>query len=119
MNDAFKAVTRYWDRIVHPEQIISSLPQAVAAMLDPADCGPAFIALPQDIQEVACDYPEAFFAPTVHEIPRPRPDRKRVAAGDRTAQDGQAAADHRGRRHALFAAPRRWWRSSRSTTAFR
>ncbi len=76
VNDAFKAVTRYWDRIVHPEQIISSLPQAVATMLDPADCGPAFIALPQDIQEYACDYPEAFFAPTVHEIPRPRADRK-------------------------------------------
>src|SRR5437588_240875 len=44
VNDAFKAVTRYWDRISHPEQIISSLPQAVAAMLDPAECGPAFIA---------------------------------------------------------------------------
>ncbi len=79
VNDAFKAVTRYWDRIVHPEQIISSLPQAVATMLDPADCGPAFIALPQDIQEYACDYPEAFFAPTVHEIPRPRADRNGVA----------------------------------------
>ena len=61
VNDAFKAVTRYWDRIVHPEQIISSLPQAVATMLDPADCGPAFIALPQDVQEIAWDYPEAFF----------------------------------------------------------
>jgi len=74
VNDAFKAVTRYWDRIVHPEQIISSLPQAVATMLDPADCGPAFIALPQDVQEIACDYPAAFFEPTVHVIPRPRPD---------------------------------------------
>jgi 3D-(3,5/4)-trihydroxycyclohexane-1,2-dione acylhydrolase (decyclizing) len=40
VNDAFKAVTRYWDRITHPEQIISSLPQAVATMLDPGDCGP-------------------------------------------------------------------------------
>ncbi len=79
VNDAFKAVTRYWDRITHPEQIISSLPQAVATMLDPADCGPAFIALPQDIQEIACDYPAAFFEPTVHEIPRPRPDRGRLA----------------------------------------
>lgn len=79
VNDAFKAVTRYWDRIVHPEQIISSLPQAVAAMLDPAECGPAFIALPQDIQEQACDYPSAFFEPTLHDIPRPRPDRSRVA----------------------------------------
>jgi 3D-(3,5/4)-trihydroxycyclohexane-1,2-dione acylhydrolase (decyclizing) len=79
VNDAFKAVTRYWDRITHPEQIISSLPQAVAAMLDPADCGPAFIALPQDIQEYACDYPEAFFAHTVHHVPRPRPDKTRLA----------------------------------------
>jgi 3D-(3,5/4)-trihydroxycyclohexane-1,2-dione acylhydrolase (decyclizing) len=79
VNDSFKAVTRYWDRIVHPEQIISSLPQAVATMLDPADCGPAFIALPQDIQEIAWDYPEAFFADTVHNIPRPRPDRDRLA----------------------------------------
>lgn len=79
VNDAFKAVTRYWDRIVHPEQIISSLPQAVAVMLDPADCGPAFIALPQDVQEMACDYPEAFFEPTLHRVLRPRPDREQLA----------------------------------------
>ena len=79
VNDAFKAVTRYWDRITHPEQIISSLPQAVATMLDPADCGPAFIGLCQDIQELACDYPAAFFEPTVHTIPRPRPDAGRLA----------------------------------------
>ena len=83
VNDAFKAITRYWDRIVHPEQIISSLPQAIAAMLDPADCGPAFIALPQDVQEIACDYPTAFFEETVHEIPRPRPDRNRLAEAAR------------------------------------
>ncbi len=79
VNDAFRAVTRYWDRIVHPEQIVSSLPQATAVMLDPAECGPAFLALPQDIQEIAWDYPEAFFAPTVHKIPRARPDRERLA----------------------------------------
>jgi 3D-(3,5/4)-trihydroxycyclohexane-1,2-dione acylhydrolase (decyclizing) len=79
VNDAFKAVTRYWDRITHPEQIISSLPQATGVLLDPADCGPAFIGLCQDTQEIACDYPTAFFEPTVHSIPRPRPDRARVA----------------------------------------
>jgi 3D-(3,5/4)-trihydroxycyclohexane-1,2-dione acylhydrolase (decyclizing) len=78
VNDCFKPVSRYWDRITHPEQIISSLPQAVATMLDPADCGPAFIGLPQDIQEVAFDYPEEFFAAVVHEIPRPRPDQQRL-----------------------------------------
>ena len=79
VNDAFKPVSRYWDRITHPEQIISSLPQAVATMLDPADCGPAFIGLPQDIQELAFDYPEAFFTPTLHEIARPRPDVNQLA----------------------------------------
>ncbi|MGG6896143.1 3D-(3,5/4)-trihydroxycyclohexane-1,2-dione acylhydrolase (decyclizing) [Rhizobium sp. BR 315] len=79
VNDAFKPVTRYWDRIVLPEQIISSLPQAIAAMLDPADCGPAFIGLAQDTQEVAFDYPLAFFEPTVWSIPRPRPDRTKLA----------------------------------------
>ena len=80
VNDAFKPVTRYWDKIVHPEQIISSLPQAIAVMLDPADCGPAFISLPQDVQEIAWDYPEEFFEPTVHQAPRPRPDRNSLAA---------------------------------------
>jgi 3D-(3,5/4)-trihydroxycyclohexane-1,2-dione acylhydrolase (decyclizing) len=74
VNDCFKPVSRYWDRITHPEQIISSLPQALATMLDPADCGPAFIGLPQDTQEQAFDYPAVFFTRTVHEIARPRPD---------------------------------------------
>ena len=78
VNDAFKAVSRYWDRISLPQQIISSLPQAVAAMLDPADCGPAFLALCQDTQEMAYDYPAAFFEPRVWAIPRPRPDRRSV-----------------------------------------
>jgi 3D-(3,5/4)-trihydroxycyclohexane-1,2-dione acylhydrolase (decyclizing) len=74
VNDAFKAVTRYWDRISRPEQIISSLPQAVAMMLDPADCGPAFFALAQDAQAEAYDYPVAFFETKLHRVPRPRPD---------------------------------------------
>ncbi|MDH3581744.1 MAG: thiamine pyrophosphate-binding protein, partial [Hyphomicrobiales bacterium] len=78
-NDAFKAVSRYWDRITHPEQIISSLPQAVGVMLDPADCGPAFLGLCQDTQEIAYDYPASFFEKTVHRIPRPRPDQGRIA----------------------------------------
>jgi 3D-(3,5/4)-trihydroxycyclohexane-1,2-dione acylhydrolase (decyclizing) len=78
VNDAFKAVARYWDRIVHPEQLLSSLPQAVATLLDPGDCGPAFLALPQDVQEIAWDYPATFFEPTVHAVPRPRPDLDRL-----------------------------------------
>jgi 3D-(3,5/4)-trihydroxycyclohexane-1,2-dione acylhydrolase (decyclizing) len=80
VNDAFKAVTRYWDRITLPQQIISSLPQAIATMLDPADCGPAFIALCQDTQEIAFDYPLAFFEPKLWSIPRPRADRVTLQA---------------------------------------
>jgi 3D-(3,5/4)-trihydroxycyclohexane-1,2-dione acylhydrolase (decyclizing) len=79
VNDAFKPVVRYWDRINRPEQLIASLPQAVATMLDPADCGPAFLALPQDVQAEAYDFPEQFFTPTVHHITRPRPDVDRLA----------------------------------------
>lgn len=79
-NDCFKAVVRYWDRIVLPEQLLQSLPQAVAAMLDPADCGPAFIGLAQDTQQVAYDYPEVFFEPKVWKIPRPRADRDSIVA---------------------------------------
>jgi 3D-(3,5/4)-trihydroxycyclohexane-1,2-dione acylhydrolase (decyclizing) len=80
VNDAFRAVTRYWDRIVRPEQLLASLPQAVATLLDPADCGPAFIALPQDVQGEAFDYPAAFFEPRVHRVPRPRPDLEQLQA---------------------------------------
>lgn len=79
VNDAFKSVSRYWDRIVLPEQIITSLPQAIATMLDPADCGPAFIGLAQDTQEKAFDYPAVFFEPRVWKIPRPRPDKAALA----------------------------------------
>ena len=79
VNDAFKPVVRYWDRITHPAQILSSLPQAVATMLDPGDCGPAFIGLPQDIAAEAYDFPEAFFDIHVHTIPRPRPDLTQLA----------------------------------------
>ncbi len=74
VNDAFRPVTRYWDRIVHPAQLLQSLPQAVATMLDPADCGPAFLGLPQDVQAEAYDFPAAFFEPRVHRIRRPGPD---------------------------------------------
>lgn len=83
VNDSFKAVTRYWDRIVHPAQIIQSLPQAIATMLDPADCGPAFIGIPQDTQELAYDYPEEFFVEKTWNIPRPRPSTDQLAAAVR------------------------------------
>ena len=74
VNDAFKAVSRFWDRITHPAQILQSLPAALATMLDPADCGPAFIGLPQDVQGWHYDYPESFFERRVHRIRRQGPD---------------------------------------------
>lgn len=74
VNDAFKPVVRYWDRISHPAQVIQSLPNALATMLDPADCGPAFLGLPQDVQGWTYDYPEKFFAKKVHRIRRQSPD---------------------------------------------
>lgn len=72
VNDAFKAVTRYWDRITSPTQILSSLPNALSVLLSPSDCGAVFIGIPQDIQATAFDCPNEFFAQVVHQIPRSR-----------------------------------------------
>ena len=80
VNDGFQAVSRYWDRISHPAQVIQSLPAALATMLDPADCGPAFIGLPQDVQGWTYDYPEIFFQETTHHIRRQTPDTGEVEA---------------------------------------
>ena len=60
VSDAFKSVTRYWDRISHPAQIVNALPNAIATMLDPADCGPVFLSLPQDVQGWAYDMQSRF-----------------------------------------------------------
>lgn len=79
VNDAFRSVTRFWDRITHPAQILQSLPAALAVMLDPADCGPAFLGLPQDVQGWAYDYPEVFFEKRLHRIRRQKPDDADIA----------------------------------------
>ena len=79
VNDAFKAVSRFWDRITHPAQIIQSLPAALATILDPADCGPAFIGLPQDVQGWTFDYPVSFFDEKVHRIRRQAADAEEIA----------------------------------------
>ena len=73
-NDAFKVVTKYFDRITRPEQILQTLPQAIQIMLDPADCGPACISLSQDVQGEVFDYPVEFFKERIHTIRRPRAD---------------------------------------------
>ena len=89
VNDCFRPVSRYWDRITRPEQILGSLPQALAVLLDPADCGPATLALPQDVQAEAFDFPAWFFDERIHEIERPRPDRHRLAAAARRLRDSR------------------------------
>ncbi|MEQ6901847.1 3D-(3,5/4)-trihydroxycyclohexane-1,2-dione acylhydrolase (decyclizing) [Nocardioides sp. YIM 152588] len=80
VNDAFRPVSRYFDRITRPEQLISTLPQVARVLTDPADCGPVTLALPQDVQAEEHDFPVAMFAERVHRVPRPRPDTADLAA---------------------------------------
>ena len=77
-NDCFRPVSRYFDRITRPEQLLTALPRAFATMTDPASCGPATLAFCQDVQAEAHDWPEAFFAPRVWPARRPRPDEGEV-----------------------------------------
>ena len=83
VNDAFRPVTKFWDRITHPAQVAQSLPSALATMIDPATRGPAFIGLPQDVQSMAYDYPIRLFETTRNEVPRPRPDSSEIVAASR------------------------------------
>jgi len=83
VNDSFRAVTRYWDRITKPDQLLSALPLAVQTMLDPATCGPAFLGLPQDVQAEAYDFPVRLFEPVIHKIARPRADSAQLDAAAR------------------------------------
>jgi 3D-(3,5/4)-trihydroxycyclohexane-1,2-dione acylhydrolase (decyclizing) len=73
-NDAFRPVSRYFDRIARPEQILTALPRALGVLTDPAACGPVTLALCQDAQAEAYDYPEAFFSERMWRPRRPRPD---------------------------------------------
>jgi 3D-(3,5/4)-trihydroxycyclohexane-1,2-dione acylhydrolase (decyclizing) len=75
VNDCFKPVSRYWDRITRPEQILTALPEAMRVLTSPAETGAVTLALPQDVQAEAYGYPNAFFSRRVWHIPRNRPDR--------------------------------------------
>ncbi|CAA9550624.1 MAG: Epi-inositol hydrolase [uncultured Thermomicrobiales bacterium] len=83
VNDAFRPVSRYWDRIQRPEQLIASLPEAMRVLTDPAETGAVTLALPEDVQAEAYDFPAQMFEPRVWRIRRPVPD----------GSDLQAAAD--------------------------
>ena len=74
VNDCFKPVSKYWDRINRPDQLILSLPEAMRVLTSPVDTGAVTLALPQDVQAEAYDYPTAFFRKRVWSIPRNRPD---------------------------------------------
>ena len=74
VNDCFKPVSRYWDRIERPEQLLTSLPEAMRVLTSPADTGAATISFPQDVQAEAFDFPEEFFRKRVWAIPRSRCD---------------------------------------------
>ena len=78
-NDCFRPVSRYFDRITRPEQLLTALPRALSVLTDPAACGPVTLALCQDTQAEAYDYPASFFAPKVWRIRRPLPDRAELA----------------------------------------
>tara|TARA_R110001606_G_scaffold84767_2_gene192609 strand:+ start:8259 stop:10106 length:1848 start_codon:yes stop_codon:yes gene_type:complete len=94
-NDCFKPVSRYFDRITRPEQILLALPRMMSIFMDPSNCGPVCLSLCQDVQAQAHDYPAAFFERRVWRLRRPEP--------DRTELDQLARAFERSRRPLLIA----------------
>ena len=72
-NDAFRPVCKFWDRITRPEQLMSTLVQAMRVLTDPADTGAVCVALSQDVEGESYDYPDYFFQKRVHRIRRPAP----------------------------------------------
>jgi len=79
VNDCLRPVTRYFDRIMRPEQILTALPRAIQTMTDPAQCGPVCLALPQDVQTEAFDCPAHFLQPEVIRWRRPQPEPRELA----------------------------------------
>jgi len=77
-NDCFKPVSRYFDRITRPEQLLAALPRAMAVLTDPADCGPVTLAFCQDVQAEAYDWPEAFFRRRLWPVRRPPADPREI-----------------------------------------
>ena len=89
VNDCFRPVSRYWDRIYRPEQLITALPEAMRILTSPSDCGAVTLSLPQDVQAEAYDYPEELFQKRVWLIRRGQPDqlsRERAVAAIRKAR---------------------------------
>jgi 3D-(3,5/4)-trihydroxycyclohexane-1,2-dione acylhydrolase (decyclizing) len=79
VNDAFRPLSRYWDRIQRPEQLVTAALEAMRVLASPSETGAVTLALPEDVQCEAWDYPEAFFEKRVWRVPRTRPDPEAVA----------------------------------------
>src|SRR5215472_455311 len=79
VNDCFRPVSRYWDRINRPEQILTALPEAMRVLTSPSETGAVTLALPQDVQAEAFDFPDEFFAARTWSMARNRPDEKLMA----------------------------------------
>ncbi len=88
-NDCFKPVSRYWDRITRPEQLLTALPVALDVLTDPANCGPVTLAIPQDVQAMAFDYPVKFFEPRMRKARRIGPDEGELAAAIKALQNAE------------------------------
>ena len=113
VNDAFRPVCRFFDRITRPEQLLTALPAAMRVLTDPADTGAVVISLPQDIQSHAYDWPAGLFAERDWSIRRPQPDGDEVERRPFPADRRGQAADHRGRRRHLLRRYRRARAASR------
>ncbi len=79
-NDAFRPVSRFFDRLTRPEQLLDSLPRTMATLLDPANCGPVTLGFCQDVQAEAFDYPRAFFERRTWRIRKPQPEARDIEA---------------------------------------
>jgi 3D-(3,5/4)-trihydroxycyclohexane-1,2-dione acylhydrolase (decyclizing) len=88
-NDCFRPVSRYFDRITRPEQIIKALQRAITVLTDPAECGPVTLALCQDVQTEAFDYPEVFFAERFWTLRRVRPSEDELGAAIATLRQAR------------------------------
>jgi 3D-(3,5/4)-trihydroxycyclohexane-1,2-dione acylhydrolase (decyclizing) len=90
VNDCFRPVSRYWDRINRPEQLITALPEALRVLTSPSETGAVTLCLPQDVQAEAFDFPEALFRRRVWTIARPRPDASLLQAATERLKTAKA-----------------------------
>ena len=112
VNDAFRPVSRFFDRITRPEQLLTALPAAMRTLVDPVETGAVVLSLPQDVQSHAYDFPAEFFAERDWMIRRPAPDPTRSTRWQQLLAAAEEAADHRRRRRRSTPTPPPSWSSS-------